>query len=167
VDSSLPPSRSPRQRPHKSVVVAGQSRTEAELQGVAQKKLQIAQQQAAGQISQTAKVTIETDMGQADRPGQSPWSRARSFAGHRTRVRRSPSRFRRWPTATGSSTARPRRVYRDSEGRTRTEEINANGEVASVSISDPVQGTSYILNPQNRTAYQSGVIVTSSTAGGV
>ncbi len=51
------------------------------------------------------------------------------------------------------------RVYRDAEGRTRTEQLNDNGEVGSVTISDPVQGASYVLNPGTRVAYRTGVIV--------
>jgi hypothetical protein len=55
------------------------------------------------------------------------------------------------------------RVFRDAEGRTRTEQIGANGEVQSVSIADPVEGANYMLNPQTRTAYHTGVIVTSGS----
>jgi len=51
------------------------------------------------------------------------------------------------------------RVYRDAEGRTRTEQLSDGGEVESVTISDPVQGASYVLNPKTRVAYRTGVIV--------
>ncbi|MEO8075512.1 MAG: hypothetical protein ABI818_04230 [Acidobacteriota bacterium] len=46
------------------------------------------------------------------------------------------------------------RVYRDGEGRTRREEINDGGGVQSVSIIDPVAGTSIMLQPETRTAYR-------------
>ena len=55
------------------------------------------------------------------------------------------------------------RVYRDSEGRTRREQLSSTGEVQSVSISDPVAGTMYVLNPADRTAQRNGVFVTSPT----
>jgi hypothetical protein len=45
------------------------------------------------------------------------------------------------------------RVYRDGEGRTRREELNDSGVVVSVSIVDPVAGTSVRLQPDTRTAY--------------
>jgi hypothetical protein len=48
------------------------------------------------------------------------------------------------------------RVYRDSEGRTRREQINDSGVVESVSIVDPVAGTSAVLQPDTRTAYRDG-----------
>ena len=51
------------------------------------------------------------------------------------------------------------RIYRDSEGRTRREQLSSTGEVQSVSISDPVAGSMYVLNPASRTAYRNGVIV--------
>ena len=46
------------------------------------------------------------------------------------------------------------RIYRDGEGRTRREEVNDNGVVMSVSIVDPVAGTSVTLQPEARIAYQ-------------
>ena len=46
----------------------------------------------------------------------------------------------------------PTRIYRDSEGRTRREQLSAAGEVQSVSISDPVAGSMYVLNPAAKTA---------------
>lgn len=52
------------------------------------------------------------------------------------------------------------RVYRDSEGRTRREQIDSTtGTVANVSIVDPVAGSTYWLDPVNRLAYRTGVIV--------
>jgi hypothetical protein len=55
------------------------------------------------------------------------------------------------------------RVYRDSEGRSRTEQTlgGLNGLAAGASqqqvvyIHDPVAGANYSLNPQNRTATKS------------
>jgi hypothetical protein len=46
------------------------------------------------------------------------------------------------------------RIYRDSEGRTRREQVNDNGVVESVSIVDPVAHLSYVLQPESRTAYR-------------
>src|SRR6185295_16289044 len=43
------------------------------------------------------------------------------------------------------------RVYRDSEGRIRREEDRPSGG-ATISITDSVAGTTYTLDPQNRTA---------------
>ena len=54
------------------------------------------------------------------------------------------------------------RVCRDAEGRTRTERLSATGEVENVIISDPVQGTSYVLNPKTHVAYRTQVIVATS-----
>lgn len=42
--------------------------------------------------------------------------------------------------------------YRDSAGRTRHEVSNDKGELRTVTISDPVAGTVWILHPQTRTA---------------
>ena len=36
------------------------------------------------------------------------------------------------------------KIYRDSEGRTRREQLSPTGEVQSVSISDPVAGSTYV-----------------------
>jgi hypothetical protein len=50
------------------------------------------------------------------------------------------------------------RQFRDSEGRTRREDLGDNGSVlerSSVVITDPVAGSSYILNPAMRTAMKS------------
>src|SRR5215203_4928157 len=45
------------------------------------------------------------------------------------------------------------RVYRDSEGRTRREEDRRNG-TTSISITDPVGGFSYSLDPVNKIAWR-------------
>lgn len=42
--------------------------------------------------------------------------------------------------------------YRDSAGRSRTEVRNADGEIVSVTILDPVQGVRWILHPRDKTA---------------
>lgn len=42
--------------------------------------------------------------------------------------------------------------YRDSQGRTRYEDRDDKGELASVTIQDPVAGVTYALNPRNKTA---------------
>lgn len=57
------------------------------------------------------------------------------------------------------------RVYRDSEGRTRREQLSTTGEVQSVSISDPVGGSMYVLNPAAKTAHRNGVIVAGAGGG--
>jgi hypothetical protein len=51
------------------------------------------------------------------------------------------------------------RVYRDSEGRTRREEVDDAGAVISVSIVDPVAHLSYVLNPSMRTAYRDTLLM--------
>jgi hypothetical protein len=51
------------------------------------------------------------------------------------------------------------RVYRDSEGRTRREEVNEAGTVVSVSIVDPVAHASYVLQPESRTAYRENALI--------
>jgi len=43
-------------------------------------------------------------------------------------------------------------TYRDSAGRTRQERRDDKGDVITVTINDPVSGTSLILHPQDRTA---------------
>lgn len=50
------------------------------------------------------------------------------------------------------------RVYRDSEGRTRREQINGDGQPRSISISDPVAGANFTLDPTTKTAYQANVL---------
>lgn len=54
------------------------------------------------------------------------------------------------------------RVYRDGEGRTRREMINASGAVQTVSISDPIARTSFTLEPETKTAYSAAGMVTLS-----
>ena len=56
------------------------------------------------------------------------------------------------------------RVYRDSEGRTRREQMNDSGVVESISIVDPVGGTSFVLQPETRTAYRDGGMTIESAA---
>jgi hypothetical protein len=53
------------------------------------------------------------------------------------------------------------RTYRDSEGRTRREQtiVAAAGETLSVTITDPVAGASFILEPETRTAWRNRAIV--------
>jgi hypothetical protein len=57
------------------------------------------------------------------------------------------------------------RIYRDSEGRTRRENLDPNGEVTSINISDPVGESQYTLNPATKTAYRNGVIMASGRGG--
>jgi hypothetical protein len=47
------------------------------------------------------------------------------------------------------------RVYRDSEGRTRRETDREPGQVRSISITDPVAGIAWSLNPETRVAWKS------------
>ena len=82
-----------------------------------------------------------------------PSKRASPPAG-RIRRKPSPSRPRCSPTATASPARVVTRVYRDSEGRTRREQLNDSGVVESVSIVDPVAHTSVVLQPGTRTAYR-------------
>ena len=59
------------------------------------------------------------------------------------------------------------RIYRDSDGRDRREQMNAAGtEVVSINISDPVAGTSYILEPATHIAYRNGLVITAADPGG-
>ncbi len=49
------------------------------------------------------------------------------------------------------------KVYRDSDGRTRREQTNTSAdgkETLSITIVDPVAGTSFTLDPESRTAYK-------------
>jgi hypothetical protein len=57
------------------------------------------------------------------------------------------------------------RVYRDSEGRTRREQLTSTGTVQSVTISDPVAGSMYVLNPAERTAQRNGVFMAGAGGG--
>src|SRR4051812_1983834 len=55
------------------------------------------------------------------------------------------------------------RIYRDADGRVRREQLNPGGtDVVSISITDPVAGTSYVLDPVSHVAYQGGLIFTPS-----
>jgi hypothetical protein len=59
------------------------------------------------------------------------------------------------------------RVYRDGEGRTRREQIGLEtGAVQSVSISDPVAGASYTLDPVNRIAVRNSIMMTTPSGYG-
>ena len=49
------------------------------------------------------------------------------------------------------------RIYRDSDGRTRREELGTDGTVKSISIYDPVSHVSYVLDPSTRTARRSAM----------
>ena len=49
------------------------------------------------------------------------------------------------------------RIYRDSDGRTRREELGTDGVVRAVSIYDPVAHVSYVLDPSTRTARKSAM----------
>ena len=70
----------------------------------------------------------------------------------------------RWQLVSRGKT--PTRIYRDSEGRTRREQLlTATGEVQSVSISDPVAGSMYVLNPAARTAHRNGVMMAGGRGG--
>ncbi len=57
------------------------------------------------------------------------------------------------------------RVYRDSQGRTRTEEFEPNGPVPGsnvtqvITITDPVAGTTYMLYPETHTAVQNNTLI--------
>jgi hypothetical protein len=56
------------------------------------------------------------------------------------------------------------RFYRDSDGRVRREEDRASGRPA-ISITDPVAGLSYSLDPDNRTALQRRNVLVFNTGG--
>ena len=51
------------------------------------------------------------------------------------------------------------RIFRDGEGRTRREELDADGQVKSISIYDPVVHASYVLDPARRVATKSALRV--------
>ena len=50
------------------------------------------------------------------------------------------------------------RVYRDNDGRTRREQMAESGQPTSITISDPVGGLSYTLDPQTKVAFQAGAV---------
>lgn len=60
------------------------------------------------------------------------------------------------------------RVYRDSAGRTRRETLAPDGTVQTISISDPVAGVNYSLDPRANVAYKTAgtMIAATRTAGG-
>ncbi|MGE5360137.1 MAG: hypothetical protein ACM3NQ_14065 [Bacteroidales bacterium] len=57
------------------------------------------------------------------------------------------------------------RVYRDSQGRTRTEQLETNGPLLGsnvtqvITITDPVAGTTYMLYPDTHTAVQNDAVI--------
>ena len=51
------------------------------------------------------------------------------------------------------------RIYRDTDGRTRREELAADGSVKSISIYDTVGHVTYVLDPATKTARKSAVRV--------
>jgi hypothetical protein len=56
------------------------------------------------------------------------------------------------------------RVYRDGESRTRREQLNQAGtDIVNITLSDPVAGTTYILDPETHTAFRNGFIITTPT----
>ena len=58
------------------------------------------------------------------------------------------------------------RVYRDGKGRTRRETLGPDGQVATITISDPSSGTSYIVDPGTNTVRHTGVATFVSSGGG-
>ena len=60
------------------------------------------------------------------------------------------------------------KVYRDSEGRTRREQVkqDGNGQPTSISIVDPVAGSSFVLDPEKRTARRSSIALARVSPGG-
>jgi hypothetical protein len=146
-------------------VVAVPSRAAAELQAVQeQQRLKVVRDQVEGQVTDKAKAGIEFEVQQQialARAGvQSKITKGAPYsADSLTESVQALADGNRIVNRTAT------RVYRDAEGRTRTERMNASGEVTSINISDPVQGVSYVLNPQTRTAYQSAVIVAVTEGG--
>ena len=56
------------------------------------------------------------------------------------------------------------RIYRDSEGRTRRERLDAASlEPNVIDISDPVAEATYVLDPASRTAFHNGIIIATPT----
>ena len=58
------------------------------------------------------------------------------------------------------------KVFRDTAGRTRREMFNEDGTVRSITISDPVAGVSYTLDPATRTAVKSTRALVAAGVGG-
>ncbi|MFO7692164.1 MAG: hypothetical protein R6V57_03660 [Vicinamibacterales bacterium] len=57
------------------------------------------------------------------------------------------------------------RVYRDGKGRTRREELRPDGQVSSIAISDPANGTSFMFDPAENVAHRNRVVTFTSSAG--
>jgi hypothetical protein len=57
------------------------------------------------------------------------------------------------------------RIYRDNDGRTRREQLTSAGEIQAVSISDPVAGATFVLDPATKTAQRTGVIMATAPSG--
>lgn len=56
------------------------------------------------------------------------------------------------------------RVFRDGEARTRREQLNQAGtDAVNITISDPVAGNTYILDPATHVAFRNGFIMTTPT----
>jgi hypothetical protein len=56
------------------------------------------------------------------------------------------------------------RVFRDSEARTRREQLNQAGtDAVNITISDPVAGNTYILDPATHMAFRNGFIMATPT----
>jgi hypothetical protein len=58
------------------------------------------------------------------------------------------------------------RVYRDSAGRTRRETMGPDGQVTSITISNPSTGVSYMLQPETNTARRSMVVTSTFVPSG-
>ena len=51
------------------------------------------------------------------------------------------------------------RIYRDSDGRTRREQLNSAGtDATAINISDPVTGSSFMLDPASHTVYRNSLV---------
>ena len=57
------------------------------------------------------------------------------------------------------------RVYRDGKGRTRREELGPDGQVLTIVISDPANGTNFMFDPALNVAHRAGVATFTSSAG--
>jgi hypothetical protein len=57
------------------------------------------------------------------------------------------------------------RVYRDGNGRTRREELGPDGQVVSITISDPANGTSVVVDPEGGTAHRARVATFTPSSG--
>jgi hypothetical protein len=56
-------------------------------------------------------------------------------------------------------------VYRDGKGRTRREELGPDGQVLTIAISDPANGTSFMFDPAANVARRTGVATFVSSGG--